>query len=240
MGLETLLLDRLAPQQRKQLRQWRRRVTHPARMGTLRRTQPLSERYGAERGTPVDRYYIERFVAANQASICGHVLEIKEPLYTSRFGAGVTQADVLDIDASNPKATIVCDLAAADSVPSNTFDCFVLTQTLQMIYEVRAAVVHAHRMLRPGGVFLVTVPVTSRIIPGDGLQADYWRFTLASCRRLFGDVFGESHTQVQSHGNVLSSIAFLAGMAHEELSQAELDTVDLYFPLLISVRAVKT
>ena len=240
MGLEKFLLDRLDSQQRKRLRQWRRRVTHPARMGTLRTTTPLSDRYGADRGTPVDRYYIERFMRENQASIRGRVLEIKEPLYTARFGTQVSQADVLDIDASNPKATIICDLAAADGVPANTFDCFVLTQTLQMIYDVRAAVSHAHRMLRPGGVFLVTVPVTSRVIPGAGLQMDYWRFTLASCHRLFEDVFGAAHTQVQAHGNVLTSIAFLAGMAHEELSQAELDATDPYFPLLISVRAVKT
>ncbi len=239
MILDSLLLDRLTPAQRKALRQWRRRVTKPARLGTLHRTSPLSERYGSDRGTPVDRYYIERFLNGNRADIHGRVLEIKEPLYITRFGVNISQADVLDIDPGNPKATFVCDLAAADAVPSGIFDCFVLTQTLQMLYDLRAAVFHAHRILKPGGVLLVTVPVTSRIIPGEGLDMDYWRFTAASCRRLFGDVFGAINVQVQSHGNVLTSIAFLAGMSYEELAQEERDVTDPYFPLLISVRAVK-
>lgn len=239
MVLDSLLLERLTPAQRKKLRQWRQRMTTPARLGTLHRTTPLSERYGADRGTPVDRYYIERFMAAHRDDIHGRVLEIKEPLYTERLGNNVTQADVLDIDANNAKATFVCDLAAADVVPANTFDCFVLTQTLQMLYDLRAAVFHSHRMLKRGGVLLVTVPVTSRIIPGYGLDADYWRFTAASCRRLFGDAFGESNIEVRPHGNVLSSIAFLAGMAAEELSPEDLDMTDPYHPLIISVRAVK-
>lgn len=162
---------------------------------------------------------------------------MKEPLYAERLGDGMTSIDVLDVSASNPLATLVADLAAADAVPSDRFDCFILTQTLQLIYDAAGAVRHVHRLLRPGGVVLATVPVASRITDQRGL--DYWRFTPAACSRLFGDVFGPGCVAVHAHGNVLACIAFLAGMAQEELTPAELDFDDPRFPLLVTIRAVK-
>jgi hypothetical protein len=56
---------------------------------------------------------------------------------------------------------------------------------------------------------------------------------------LFGEAFGPPQVTVRARGNVLSSIAFLAGMAYEELSRAELETDDPAFPLIVTVRAVK-
>ena len=127
----------------------------------------------------------------------------------------------------------------AYSISSNTFDCFILTQTLQLIYDIRAAIYHAHRILRPGGALLATVPSLSRIEPKLGLKTDYWRFTVASCSLLFGEVFGAGEVIVRSYGNVLSGIGFLMGMAHEELSCRELNTYDDYFPLIITIHATK-
>jgi hypothetical protein len=228
-------VERMRPDQRKRLR----RLSRPAWLGTLRRTTPLSDRYGYDRGTPVDRYYIERFLEEHRRHICGRVLEIKDSSYTDRYGSAVDRRDVLDIDPANPQATIISDLAAADSIPSDTFDCFMLTQTLQLIYDTRAAIFHAHRILRPGGVLLVTVPAVSRVVPGYGLKADYWRFTTASCEALFGEVFGATQVIVCPYGNVLTAIAFLTGMAYEELARRELDENDEYFPLIITVQAIK-
>jgi hypothetical protein len=37
----------------------------------------------------------------------------------------------------HPGATIVGDLTRADHIPSDSFDCVNLTQTLQFIYDVR-------------------------------------------------------------------------------------------------------
>lgn len=211
-----------------------RRLMVPAFLGSLRRTTPLSRSWGFDRGTPVDRYYIERFLAKHHRDIRGRVLEVKDSGYTMRFGSDVETSDVLDIDPANPHATIVADLASADQIAAEQFDCFILTQTLQFIYDTREVIRHAHRVLRPGGVLLVTVPAISRTT-----APDYWRFTPAACARLFGEVFGNEHVSVTAHGNVLASIAFLEGMAHEELTRAELDSQDEQFPLLITVRAVK-
>lgn len=221
------------------LRQRLRRLVRPAWLGTLRRTSPLSPSWGTDRGTPLDRYYIERFLDAHRGDLRGRVLEVKDSTYTRQFGGEVTAADVLDADARNPLATVIADLAAADSVPADSYDCFILTQTLQLIYDTRAALRHAARILRPGGVLLVTVPTVSRVLPNVDFLRDYWRFTEASCAALFGERFGPANVTVRGRGNVLSSIAFLAGMAYEELSRRELETDDPAFPLVVTVRAVK-
>jgi len=220
---------------------WRRRLRRlrrPAWLGSIRRTSPLSDHWGRDRGTPVDRYYIERFLAAERSAIRGRVLEVLNAEYTERFGVGVERSDVLDIDRANPLATIVADLAAADEVPSDTFDCFVLTQTLQYVYDLHSAVQHVHRVLRPGGTVLCTVPTVSRIAKGT-LETEYWRMTGLGCRRLFADAFTGGVVDARAYGNVLTAIAFLVGMAAEELSPRELEAADPFFPLLVTVRATK-
>jgi len=221
------------------VRQLLRRLRRPAWLGTLRRIAPLSDSWGYDRGTPIDRYYIERFLEEHRRDIHGRVLEIKDSTYTDRFGEGVERRDVLDVNPSNLHATFVANLAAADAIPSNLFDSFVLTQTLQFIYDTRACIRHAHRILCSGGILLVTVPCISRIAPRYGLQTDYWRFTLASCSALFGEVFGHGQVTVNAYGNVLTTVAFLTGMAWEELSHHELEAHDPYYPIIITVRAVK-
>jgi SAM-dependent methyltransferase len=233
------LLAKLPPEQRRRLRQCLRRLGHPAWLGTLRRTTPLSYHWGHDRGTPVDRYYIECFLEEHRCDIHGRILEVKDSGYTDRYGIGVEHRDVLDIDSSNPHATIVTDLTTANTIPSDQFDCFVLTQTLQFIYDTRAALIQAQRILRPGGALLATIPAVSRI-DRHLKETDYWRFTTASCASLFAQVFGREQVTIRSYGNVLTAIAFLTGMAHQELSHRELEAHDEHFPVIIAARAVKS
>jgi methyltransferase family protein len=229
--------ERSMPDRWINIRRWLRRWYRPAWMGTLRRTTPLSSGWGFDRGMPVDRYYLDSFLEWYRQDIHGRVLEILNSDYTRRYGSEVERADILDIDPANPQATIIADLAAADSIESDSFDCFILTQTLQLIYDVKSAITHSHRILRSGGVLLVTIPAVSRLA-GEG-YTDYWRFTPASCARLFGEIFGADQVTITSYGNVLSAIAFLEGMACQELSERELDVNDARYPVLLAVRAVK-
>ena len=152
-----------------------RRLRYPSTDGLLS-VRPKSDHWGWDRGTPVDRYYIERFLAAHAGDVRGNVLEVKDADYTKRYGRDVVRTDVLDIDPANSQATIVADLSTGEGIPESFFDCFILTQTLQYIYDVRGAVAQCERLLRPGGVLLVTVPSLSRIVHGAGLEWDYWRF----------------------------------------------------------------
>jgi SAM-dependent methyltransferase len=228
----------LSPDLRRRARQRRQRLLHPAWFGTVRRTRPVSEQWGRERGHEIDRVYIEHFLNAHCYDIRGHVLEVKESVYTDRFGRGVTCADVLDIDASNPNATVVADLASLAPIADGTIDCFILTQTLQFIADPRQALNQVHRILSPSGVVLVTVPGLSRVERAFA-ATDYWRFTPASCRLLFREVFGPERVEVHPYGNVLVAMAFLTGLAREDLTRQELDDQDQHFPVIVAVRAVK-
>ena len=222
----------------------RRRGTTPpvgrVDFGDLRRTAPVSRVFGYDRGLPVDRHYIEGFLERHAADVRGRVLEVGDAAYTRRFGgARVDRADVLHAHADNPEATFVGDLTDPDVLPADTFDCVVLTQTLHLIYDVRAAVEVLYRALRPGGVLLATVPGISQIEEGEWGGTWHWGFTALSARRVMEEAFPTDAVAVEAHGNVLAAVAFLEGLAAEELTPGELSEMDPLYPLLLTVRAVK-
>ena len=209
--------------------------------GSLRRKEPISRVFGADRGQSVDCSFIEQFLSQHAADITGHVLEIGDDTYTHRFGgARIAQSSVLHAQPGNPQATLVGNLETGQGVPSDTFDCVILTQTLQHTYDVRAAVQSVHRCLKPGGVVLATVPGISQISRYDmDRWGDFWRFTTRSAERLFADAFGRETVEVDSRGSVLTAIAHLHGIAAEELRPDELEHDDQDYQVLITIRAVK-
>lgn len=208
--------------------------------GNLRRVTPLSQHFGYERGLPIDRYYIENFLAVQANDIRGRVLEIGDNSYTRKFGGDrVTKSDVLHVVEGNPDATIVGDLSNADHIPSNTFDCLVLTQTLHLIYNVQDALKTIYRILKPGGVALITFPGISQVAVDEWKDYWYWGFTILSAQRLFEEVFPKHNVQVEHYGNVLAATALLQGIATEELQKEELDYQDRSYQVLLTVRAAK-
>ncbi len=211
------------------------------RFGSFRRVTPIHAGFGMGRGTYIDRYYIERFLEDNSSNIKGRVLELSDNAYTVRFGGNrVTRSDILDIRPDHPQATIIGDLTAADSIPSDSFDCIILTQVLNFIYDIRAAVETVHRILKPGGCVLVSVPGIAPLSP-DEMEycGDYWRFTRLSLRGLFEEVFGAGCIEVESRGNVLAAMAFLHGLAVEELKPEELDYRDPFYEVTVLLKGVK-
>jgi len=215
---------------------------------------PISRGFGMARGLPVDRYYVEDFLRRHGGSsgygggdIQGHVLEVGGDDYARRFGgwtgspdgdSAITALDVLHADASNPIATIVGDLSTGAGIPEDRFDCVICTQTLHVIYEVEASIATLQRMLKPGGVALVTIPwIAQTCRPDRDLWGDYWRFTTLSARRMFESAFAPEGVRVEAYGNVLAASAFLYGLAAGELRQEELAPRDPDYEMLIAVRA---
>lgn len=210
-------------------------------LGTLRRLQPLDAGFGTGRGRPIDRHYIEGFLARQAGDVRGRVLEVADDRYTVRFGGDrVVQRDVLHAGRDNPRATLVGDLASGAGLPAERFDCFICTQTLQYVFPLAEAVRQIHRLLRPGGVLLLTVPGISQISPYDRDRwGEHWRFTPQAVQRLLDEAFGAAAVQVQGHGNVLAAIGFLHGLACEDLQVGELDHQDDRYPVLVTARARK-
>ena len=211
------------------------------RFGQLRRLQPFTTDFGNSRGIEIDRYYIEKFLLEHATDIRGHVLEIKHNTYTRRFGGDrVTKSDVLHKIPGNPDATIVADLTNADHLPADTFDTIIFTQTLQFIYDNRATMATLERILKPGGILLVTVSGLAQISREDyEIWGEYWRFTSLSLQRLCEEFFPTENLTIRPYGNVLSAISFLHGLAVEDLKKKELEANDPSYELLITARAVK-
>ena len=204
---------------------------------SLRHTRPLSDHWGFDRGTPVDRLYVSQFLDECRTDIRGDVLEVKDSAYTRLYGgAAVVREHVFDIDATNPDATVVADLNEPESVPVGAFDCILLTQMLQFIRLPEVALANACSALRPSGTLLLTVPAVSRV---DRAYGDYWRFTLAGLEELLGRSCPEGRPEVRSYGNVLACAAFLFGLAAQELRPDRLRDHDPENPLVVCARVVK-
>lgn len=227
-------------------RQWVIRATRKPRIGRVRfgdldRLTPVSRDWGFDRGTPIDRFYLDRFISEHADDIRGRVLEVADNEYTHRFGGErVDRSDVLHPVPGNPRATVIADLARRERGLEQQFDAIICTQTLQLVFEVRDAVAQLYRWLKPGGVVLASVPGISQISREDMQSTgDYWRFTGASVKRVFAAEFGENAVDVAVLGNVLAAVGFLHGIAAEEFDESALLEADPQFQLLMTVRAVR-
>lgn len=201
--------------------------------------KPISNVFGSDRGEPIDRYYIQNFLNVNRHLIRGRVLEIGDNTYTQRYGSEITQSDVLNAIPS-AHATIVGDLVTGENIPQDAFDCIILTQTLNVVYNIHSAIKNAVKALKPNGILLLTAPGISQISRYDmDRWGDYWRFTNKSLRTLLAEAFPEENIQVETHGNVTVAKAFLDGLALHEVPENVLDYNDNDYQILLTARACK-
>jgi ubiquinone/menaquinone biosynthesis C-methylase UbiE len=61
--------------------------------------------------------------------------------------------------------------------PEATFDGVILTEVLEHCVDPRAAIAEVFRVLKPGGLLLVTSPFLWPQHAVEGQYEDYWRFT---------------------------------------------------------------
>lgn len=207
-----------------------RRLALRARFGDLSRVEPL-DGWGFGRGTPVDRWYIERYLTGCAPLVRGHAVEVQDDVYSTRLGA--SSVNVLDIDPANPRADVVGDLCAPETLAPQRYDVAVVTQTLQLVSDPLAAVTHLVTALRPGGVLLMTTPVVSRLAN----DADRWRWTPVGMQDLLTAAApAGASVEVVGMGNALASRAFLFGLAAEDLDEAVLARHDARYPLLVGAQ----
>ena len=219
-------------------RRWRNWWQKRRYLGT---TRPVSRLFGFDRGTPVDRYYIERFLAAHRESIRGEVLEIADSTYTRKFGASrVSRAMVLHAEAG-PKIDFAGDLASGRGLSWGVADCFILTQTLMCIYDAAAAAANAVRILKPGGVLLCTVAGVTQISRYDmDRWGHYWSFTDLGLRRLFETAAPTACIEVSTYGNVRAACGLLYGLCAEEIGTRDMDRHDPDYPVTVAAAVTRT
>lgn len=198
--------------------------------------EPVSDSYGFDRGTPVDRHYIGRFLDRHAAAVRGDVAEVKDDAYTRRYGTGLRSVTVVDIDPANPAATLVADLTAAGSLPAASLDCVICTQTAQFLTDPALALRNCRQALRPGGTLLLTAPTVGRL-SRSAPEADRWRVTPAGLRELFARAGWDGPVRVTGYGNLRACLAMLVGEAAEEVGPARLAPWDPRYPLLACAAA---
>jgi SAM-dependent methyltransferase len=217
-------------------RHWarRNRPGQRVRWGTLRRTTPFSDRFALDRGKPVDRLYIEDFLSSHAYDVRGNVLEVSRSTYSRLFGAArVASITIVDIDPSNQQRTLAADLCERGSLPPARFDCEIVTQTLQYLPDLPAALDNLWSALAPGGVLLMTVPTLQ---PGDPAH-DYWRFTPLGLRRILETHLPQTaEIEVKGYGNVLAGVASLYGLAVEDVGAALVRDEDPRVPVTVAAR----
>jgi SAM-dependent methyltransferase len=213
-----------------------------ARWIFLRRIQPLPSYAGVYRGVQIPRYFFDRWIYSHADSIRGHVAEIGSPQYVKRVGGSkVTRIEVVDIDPENPQATIVADLSQANSIPDNSFDCFVVPFTFHIIYDIKSALYHSIRVLKPGGILLANFAGYGYLpaeAPPDRWKR-YWHFTAPYVRTVLEELVPPDRIEMDVYGNVFSVFAFCMGFSVAELTEKEINFKDERFPLLICVKVVK-
>jgi hypothetical protein len=210
------------------------------RFGSLRRLTPISPVCGMDRGQPIDRYYVEKFLDRHREDLKGDALEFGDTRYLDQFGGDRVRRKAVFSYVTAPRATIVGDLAGERVLAPNAFDAIVCVFTLQMISDMPLAVRRLHAMLKPGGVLLAAsngIVRTTRHLDTDG-WAEYWHLTQQGARSLFAMNF-PGDVDVIGYGSVLSAVASLHGLAASELSIRELDATDRDYDVVVAVRAVK-
>ena len=187
---------------------------------------------------PVDRYYIEAFLGAHSADIRGRVLEIGDAAYSRRFGGNrIERQDVLHLRSGEPNATIWGDLSQPNTLPPSTFDCIIFTQTLQMIFDMPAAIAALRHALRANGTLLVTAPGISPVDRDEWKDTWYWSLTEQALAKLLDGPFDIHRTSTRTYGNLFAATAFLHGASVEDTGKSRLEPLDPAYPVLVTARA---
>ncbi len=203
-------------------------------------TKPASRRFGLERGTAIDRYYIEHFLEENKKFIYGNCLEIAENTYTLKFGRNmVNKANILHLNGWGANA-IKGNLETGEGIETEKYDCIIITQTLMFILNIPNAVFNIYRMLKRNGSALITVSGISQVSRYDAdLWGHYYSFYEDSIQKLFEPLFGSENVKVQVYGNVKIACAMLYGLCQEDLTESDFMMVDRDYPVIISAVLTK-
>lgn len=198
--------------------------------------EPVSRKFGLERGKAIDRYYIEQFLEKNKNLILGNCIEIAENTYTLHYGEDrVTNSYILHVNGRGENA-IKGNLETGEGILENQYDCAIITQTLMFILDIRKAAENIYKMLKSGGNALITVAGISQVSRYDAeLWGSYYGFHEDAMRALFEAIFGRENVIVETYGNVKTALALLCGLCQEDLQKEDFDYNDEDYPLIVTV-----
>jgi len=199
------------------------------RVGVL----PISRTFGAERGTPIGRYYIDLFLKKHSTTIKGRCLEFGGTTYKSYFPKA-EQYEVISIQ-EGPGIDYVGDVHDINALPIGIFDSIICTQVFEHLSHPHIASKSLYSMMKPGGVLLFTVPFINNIHYS---PTDFYRFTPDGCRLILEEA-GFVIDDIDYGGNSLVSVGSLLGMVAEDFTKEELNIKDSIYPYNNLIKAIK-
>lgn len=200
--------------------------------------KPVSESYGLEYGKPIDRVYIERFLKLNQKYITGDILEVADNNYTKEYAHGKYKSHIMHFLGTNGAMKV--NLENGEGCIENSIDCFICTQTIQMILDINSAIKNMYKILKTGGTAIVTIHGIAALSKSDSSSwGEYWRMTKLSCERIFSKYFGKNNIDVITYGNVKTACASLYGLCQEQLTEEDFKYNDERYQVIIGIVARK-
>lgn len=192
---------------------------------------PISRKYGAEFGKPIDRYYIEKFLKNNRKYIQGDVIEIEDTTYTKRYGHSLKSCTALHVEEMDE--CIQGNLETGEGIEEGMADCLICTQTLQYIYHPENAAKNIWKMLKKDGTVLITMPFLCQYFEGAHSWNDYWRTTPQCLKKVLAETFGEKNVKVGSLGNIKTAVGFLYGLCGDDIDESDFDYNDKEYPVIV-------
>jgi SAM-dependent methyltransferase len=96
----------------------------------------------------------------------------------------VTQYDTLDIERRVAEVKFVCDIQNMDIISDNSYDSAVCLEVLEHVQNPFQAIAEVHRILKKGGMLILSVPHLSRLHEEPN---DFFRYTKYGIQFLLED-----------------------------------------------------
>ncbi len=137
--------------------------------------------------------------------IRGRLLDIGsgDQPYGQLLAAVVTRYDSVDVGKKHPGQTYVASASDMSVIPADTYDSALCLSVLEHVANPWQALQEIHRVLKPGGTLILTVPHLSRLHEE---PHDYFRFTHHGLKAMCDDA-GFEIIELEKNGGLLSFIA---------------------------------
>lgn len=188
---------------------------------------PFCPLHGVNRGGSIGRFYVDEWVKRHAKEVRGNVLEFGGETYRKWFSPeGICSYDVIDI-VDRSGVTRLSDIQSCPEIPDASYDAVICTQVLEHVKDPRKAISEIIRILKKGGVLILTVPFNGAL---HASPDDFWRFSPSGLRALLeGCPFQDS--KMELGGNIYSSSMYHVGLGMADVSQAMLKSKEDTEPL---------
>lgn len=203
----------------------------------------MDEVFGESRGTPIDRYYIEKFLSGRKNFKRDiKVLEVGDSNYSKKYFPNAKHF-VLEYESGSPgliiKKTLLLDLGSETLSIAGEFDVIIVPQTLNFIFNVQQAADNLVNLLRPGGQMLITSGFISQLSTYDyDRWGEFWRLTDKALAKIFSNV--NVSVTTNQYGNLSAALLLLQCYSVEDVRKLGLlDHSEQCYPVIYTALVEK-